>query len=188
MGYLVLFLEFFKTGLFAIGGGLATLPFLYDLADKYPWFTRADLSNMIAVSESTPGPIGVNCATYAGFNAYGVWGGIVSTLGLVMPSIIVILIIAKILDKFKSNKFVQYGFEGIRPAVTAMIAVAFVDVAKETFLSLENFDSLKNIAEWVNFPALILFAVLFFATNKFKKVHPIVFIGIAAAVGVVMGF
>ena len=100
MVFLLLFLEFFKTGLFAIGGGMATLPFLNELANKYPWFTVDDLSDMIAVSESTPGPIGVNMATYAGyttgFNELGVLGGIlgafVATLGLVTPSVIIILI------------------------------------------------------------------------------------------------
>ena len=92
MIYLRLFYEFFKTGLFAIGGGLATLPFLSDMADRTGWFTHAQLADMLAVSESTPGPIGVNMATYVGFTTGGVGGALVATLGLVAPSIIVILI------------------------------------------------------------------------------------------------
>ena len=100
MIYIKLFLEFFKIGLFAVGGGLATIPFLYDLAEKTSWFTKAELSNMIAVGESTPGPIGVNMATYAGVQTTGILGGISATLGLICPSLIIILIIAKILDKF----------------------------------------------------------------------------------------
>ena len=106
----LLFIEFFKTGLFAIGGGLATLPFLYDLSDKYDWFDRGMLANMIAISESTPGPIGVNMSTYAGFNAEGVVGGIVATVALVMPSLIIIIIVAKFLGKFNDNKYKIYNF------------------------------------------------------------------------------
>ena len=115
MLYLQLFYEFFKTGLFAIGGGLATLPFLYDMADKYPWFTRTDLANMIAVSESTPGPIGVNMATYVGFTTGGILGSIIATCGLVLPSLIIIIIIAKFLESFQDNRFVQSAFYGLRP-------------------------------------------------------------------------
>lgn len=185
--YLILFFEFFKIGLFAVGGGLATLPFLYDLADKYSWFTHQDLSNMIAVSESTPGPIGVNCATYAGVNALGILGGAVSTLGLVLPSIIVILCIARVLNKFQNNSYVQSAFCGIRPAVTALIAVAFVDVAKTAVFSIDLFRQTGSFADIVNIPSLILFAVIFAATNKLK-LHPIIFILFAAAAGVVFKF
>ena len=187
MTFLV-FIEFFKIGLFAIGGGLATLPFLYDLTEKYDWFTKADLSNMIAVSESTPGPIGVNCATYAGVNALGVFGGIVSTLGLVLPSLMVILIIAKVLDKFQNNRFVNYAFEGIRPAVTAMIAVAFIDVFKTALLNLEMIDTGKKLFDVINIPAVILFVALFLLMRKFKKIHPIVFIVFSAIVGIIFKF
>lgn len=187
MTYLTVIYEFFKTGLFAIGGGLATIPFLSDIAEKYPWFTKEELSNMIAVAESTPGPIGVNCATYAGVNALGVLGGIVSTLALVLPSIIVILIIAKALDKFQSNKYVNFAFCGIRPAVTALIAVAFVDVAKTALFGIDAFGKSGNLADLFNIPALVLFALLFAATNKLKW-HPIIFIAISALVGIVLKF
>lgn len=94
MIYLTLFYEFFKAGLFAIGGGLATLPFLSRMADMYPWLTHAQLADMIAVSESTPGAIGINCATYAGFHAAGIPGAVVATLSLVLPSYLVILAVA----------------------------------------------------------------------------------------------
>ena len=115
--YILLFLEFFKTGLFSIGGGLATLPFLYDIADKYPWFDRAVLADMIAVSESTPGPIGINMATYVGYETGGILGGILATVALVLPSVIIIIIIAKFLNKFNENKIVKSAFYGLRPAV-----------------------------------------------------------------------
>ena len=104
MLYLRLMIEFFKTGLFAIGGGLATLPFLYELSEKTGWFTTTDISNMIAISESTPGPIGINMSTYVGFHTAGLLGGIVTTLSLVLPSIIIIEIISKVLTKFKESK------------------------------------------------------------------------------------
>ncbi|MBR2916871.1 MAG: chromate transporter [Clostridia bacterium] len=184
MQYIIVFLEFFKIGLFAIGGGLATLPFLYDLTEKYEWFTAHDLSNMIAISESTPGPIGVNCATYAGVDALGTFGGIISTFGLVLPSLIIILLVAKAMEKFKNNKFVNYGFYGIRPAVAALIALAFVDVAKTTLFNFE----LLGKGNFLNIGSVILFVIMFFLTNKFKKVHPIVFIGISALVGILFKF
>ncbi len=188
MEYILVFIEFFKTGLFAVGGGLATLPFLYDMTEKYDWFTSNDLSNMIAVSESTPGPIGVNCATYAGVNALGIFGGIVSTMGLVMPSLLVILIIAKILDKFQNNKFVNYSFDGIRPAVTAMIAVAFIDVFKTSILSLNLFSKSGQWLEFFSLPAVILFIALFLLMKKFKKIHPIVFIVLSGIIGIIFKF
>ena len=150
MIYFQLFYEFFKIGLFALGGGLATLPFLYNLAAKYPWFDASMLPNMIAVSESTPGPIGVNMATYAGYSAAGISGGIVATLGLVTPSIIIIMIIAGFLNKFQENLYVKSAFYGLRPAVTALIAIAgfcsplyfammlLFQTVNQSFFSLEN--------------------------------------------------
>ena len=117
MIYLLLFTEFFKIGLFAIGGGLVTVPFLFDLVDKYGWFTAKELADMIAISESTPGPLGVNMATFAGYNAGGIFGGLVATLGLVMPSVIIIILIAKLMAKYQCNTRVQTVLSGIRPAV-----------------------------------------------------------------------
>ena len=107
MIYLRLFWEFFKTGLFAIGGGMATLPFLHDIGEATGWFTQAQLMNMLAVSESTPGPIGINMATYVGFTVAGVPGAVIATLGEVTPSIIVILIIAALLRNFRENRYVD---------------------------------------------------------------------------------
>lgn len=149
--YLLLFAEFFKTGLFAVGGGLATLPFLYDIADKYPWFDRAMLLDMVAVAESTPGPIGINTATYAGFHAGGILGGFVATFGLVLPSYIVIVIIAQVLAKFSKNPIVLSVFYGLRPAVTGMIAAAGYSVAKVAMLHTENFTGLSSLAGFLIF-------------------------------------
>ena len=136
---LQLFWEFFKTGLFAVGGGMATLPFLYDISSRTGWFTEAKLADMIAVSESTPGPIGVNMATYVGFETAGVPGAVTATLGLICPSVIIILLIARVLRQFRSNKTVDAVFYGLRPCSIALIAAAGLLVAKITFLDLEAF-------------------------------------------------
>lgn len=195
MTFLLLFFEFFKAGLFAIGGGLATLPFLYDIAEKYTWFNEAMLSDMIAISESTPGPIGVNMATYAGYNAGfelagfggGILGAATATIGLITPSIIVILIVAHFLKRFKDSKIVKDVFYTLRPAVTGLIACAcFTTMNSSLFFTdaLKNFDLLH----FFNLPAIALFAVLMVGILKFKKLHPIVFILVAAVVGIVLKF
>ncbi len=191
--FLTLIFEFFKTGLFAIGGGLATLPFLYNIADKYEWLDSSILPDMIAVSESTPGPIGVNMATYCGYNAGynvggivgGIFGGILATLALVLPSLIIILIVARALDKFKSSKLVDNGFKGLRPAVCGLIATAALTVFSEACLRLDLYEKTKQITDAVSIEALILFAVLFFVNKKFK-LHPICIIIPSAIIGIIM--
>ena len=173
--------RFFCCGLFAIGGGLATLPFLYNISKETGWYTFSDISNMIAVSESTPGPMGVNMATYVGYLTKGVPGAITATLGLVTPSIIIILIIAAFLEAFRTSKYVSGAFYGLRPASTALITAAGLVVVKETFLVSTGFF-------W---QGLILAAVIIVLTNFVKKTkgwHPIVFIGLSALVGVVFRF
>ena len=134
---LQLFWEFFKTGLFAVGGGMATLPFLYDMSTRTGWFTQAKLADMIAVSESTPGPIGVNMATYVGFETAGIPGAVIATMGLICPSIIIVLLIARVLKQFRSNKTVDAAFYGLRPCSIALIAAAGLLVARITFLNPE---------------------------------------------------
>lgn len=189
--YLQLFWEFFKTGLFAIGGGMATLPFLYDISNKTGWFTHAQLADMVAVSESTPGPIGVNMATYVGFVTGGVGGAVVATLGLIAPSILVILIIAAFLKAFRDSNYVDGAFYGLRPASTALIASALVTVAKVAFFSSQNFGDLTAVLHGVEWKAVVLAAVLLLLTRyvpRVKSWHPIVFIGLSAAVGVIFRF
>ena len=181
-----LFLEFFKTGLFSVGGGLATLPFLYEMSDRTGWFTRWDIADMIAISESTPGAIGINMSTYAGFTTAGVVGGIVASLGLALPSLIIIIIIAKFLNKFDENKYVQRAFYGLRPASIAMITAAGLNVAKITL-----FDTFTGLPPWmayayVKWPAVIMAVCLFVAMKKLKW-HPVVFLALSALVGIVLG-
>ena len=189
--YLQLFWEFFKTGLFAVGGGMATLPFLYDFSNKTGWFTHAQLADMVAVSESTPGPIGVNMASYVGFVTGGVGGAVVATLGLIAPSILIVLIIAAFLKAFRDSKYVDGAFYGLRPASTALIASALVTVAKVAFFSSQNFGDLTAVLHGVEWKAVVLAAVLLLLTRyvpRVKSWHPIVFIGLSAAVGVIFRF
>lgn len=181
-----LFYEFFKTGLFAVGGGMATIPFLQNIGATTGWFTDADLTTMIAVSESTPGPIGVNMATYVGFVTRGIPGAIISTLGLVTPSVIVILIIAAFLKAFRHNRYVEAAFYGLRPASTAMVAAAGLSVVAITLLNT----GAAGLAI-VNWKALALAAVILVLTRWVKPtkgLHPIVFILASAVVGVVFNF
>lgn len=182
MLYLTMFFEFFKVGLFSIGGGLATLPFLFELAEKYNWFTTEELTNMIAVSESSPGPIGVNMATYVGFQMGGIWGGIITTLALITPSIIVILIISRILEKFRDAKLVKDLFFGLRAAVSGLLVVSVLNVFSQTFL----ITGAETVLAMVDFKKIILFIVLLFGVFKFKK-HPLLYIGIGALCGAVFG-
>lgn len=188
MIYLMLFYEFFKTGLFAIGGGMATLPFLDAMALKTGWFTQAQLVDMIAISESTPGPIGVNMATYVGFTTAGPIGSIIATLGLIAPSIIVILIIAKFLSKFKDSPIVKSVFYSLRPTSTALIAAAGVPVIMLSLTNSDKFKASGSILDFFNFGAIVLAIILFVLTNKVKatkKLHPVVFIAASAILGII---
>ena len=179
-----LYFEFFKTGLFAVGGGLATIPFLRDISAATGWFTDTDLTTMIAVSESTPGPIGVNMATYVGFSSFGILGGLLATLSLVLPSLVIIMFIAKAMDKYQKNPLVQNMFAFMRPAVAGLIAAAGFAVLK-----IAPFTQAETFLASINWIAVALFAVLLFALHykPLKKLHPIVFIAIGAVVGVVLG-
>ena len=185
MTLLRLYFEFFKTGLFAVGGGLATIPFLQDMGAATGWFTDADLTMMIAVSESTPGPIGINMATYVGFQTYGVLGAITATLGIITPSIIVIILIAQMLSKFRQSRLVDSVFQGLRPASTALIAAACVSVAISIFINVGGTTEHTFSVHWLS---VALSLALFWAmqSKKFKKLHPFAFIGIAAVLGILL--
>ena len=187
MTLLRLIVEFFKTGLFAVGGGLATLPFLYEMGEKTGWFTNQDVLNLLAVSESTPGPIGINMSTYVGFITAGIPGAVIASLSLAAPCIIVILRVIRVLDKFKDSPVVESVFKALRPASIGMITAAFLGVVQESLLYLENFTGLNTLLTVFNWKGIALAVVLFFAMRKWKT-HPIVFIAIAAAAGIVFSF
>lgn len=182
MGELLLLCwELFKTGLFAVGGGMATIPFLTRIAQQHPdWFTVADLADMIAIAEATPGPIGVNMATYAGFHVYGALGGVLATLALVLPSFLIILVIAQFLDKFRKNRLVDASFRALRPVVTGLIAAAGYSVLQIAIFG----------GGALHIGPGILFLVLLCATQvkRLGKIHPIVYIGVAAVVGILFQF
>lgn len=187
MIWALLFIEFFKTGLFAIGGGLATIPFLKAMSQNMGWFDEKLLGNMIAVGESTPGPIGVNMATYVGYTvgySHGglpaaIPGGFLATFALVLPSVIIIIIVAKLLQAFKENKYISRCFYTIRPAVTGMIASAALLMVKSGIFTQKG-----NLLEAFNIKAAILFAALIIFTKKIK-LHPIFYIIIAGAAGAI---
>lgn len=176
-----LFREFFQIGLFAVGGGPATIPFLMDIPSRHDWYEVSDVAQMLAVSESTPGPIGINMATYAGYNAAGFAGGIVATLSLVLPSLIVIVLIAKILENFSKNMYVKSAFHTIRPAVTGLIATAVLGIWQTTLFTAVDGS--------FRFPVFrIVLCVVFFAgmnVKKLKKLHPAFWILCGAVIGIV---
>lgn len=191
MIYLRLFLEYFKIGLFSVGGGLATIPFLTDLGNRTGWFNAGDLANMLAVSESTPGPIGVNMATYVGFRLGGIPGGFVATLGLIAPSVIIILIISLFLQKFRRSRAVDAVFRGLRPASMGLIAAAFLQVCSIALMNKETLIPDKGVVrvDLFNWPAILLAAAVFLCLRftPLKKLHPAAFIALSAVAGVVFG-
>ncbi len=196
MIFLRLFWEYFKTGLFAIGGGMATVPFLQKMSEKTGWFTLGKLADMIAVSESTPGPIGVNMATYVGYTVglreYGVLGGVLGAvlamLGLVLPSFLIILLVSLMLDKFRKNRYVDSALYGLRPASVGLISAAGVKIVLFALLGVGNVFDLG--AARVSWKMLLLAAIVLVCTRwvpKVKKLHPVVFILFSAVFGILLG-
>ena len=169
MIYFLLFIEFFKIGLFAIGGGLVTVPFLFDLSDTYGWFTTKELTDMIAISESTPGPLGVNMATYAGFSTNGILGAIFAVVGLITPSIIIIVIISKLMQQYQCNSRLKNILTGIRPAVLALIIFAGLQIAKI---------SLTDILSATIF-------IIMLVSIRFWKKSPIFYLCLSAIIGII---
>ena len=187
MIYLSLFWEFLKIGLFAVGGGMATLPFLRELSVRTGWFSQDLITDMIAISESTPGPIGINLATYVGCNIAGLFGGFIATMGELLPSLIIVIIISKSLERFRNAKVVGDAFYGLRPAVTGLIAAAGISVAQVAMLQLELYKETNLLLNLVDWKKLLLFIVMFIGIRKLKW-HPVVYIAIAAVVGLIFAF
>ena len=197
MTLLRLYFEFFKTGLFAIGGGMATLPFLKEIGEATGWYTYSDLLNMLAVSESTPGPIGINMATYVGYTVAGIPGVLAATIGEVTPSVIVILIVAAILKSFRNNVYVERAFYGLRPASSGLIGGAAAAVVLEVLLgsgvvfregSLLGRLVMSSGIHWMGIGLAVVLYILTNHVKATKKLHPIVFIAASAVIGVVFGF
>ncbi len=187
MIHLRLIWEFMQIGLFAIGGGMATLPFLHRLGERTGWFSEQFITDMIAISESTPGPIGINMATYVGYNTAGIVGGVAATLAEILPSVIIVILVSRSLQRFSESRHVGYAFYGLRPAVTGLIAAAVVSVFRAAVLNIPLYQLTKNIGDLISLKYILFFAVIFLAIRKFKQ-SPILYIAISAAAGIAMKF
>jgi len=180
-----LIFEFFKTGLFAFGGGLATIPFLEEMGSNFGWFSVDTLTTMIAISESTPGPMGINMATYVGYHTYGILGGLITSLALVAPSIIVVCLIASMYDQFKQSKMIQAIFSGLRPAVVGFIISACIGIFLTTLFNIDAFTASKSVFKLFNFYSIITVIVLL-SINHYKKLNPIYTIVFCAFIGILL--
>lgn len=187
MIYLRLFWEFLKIGLFAVGGGMATLPFLQRLCESTGWFPQSLITDMIAISESTPGPIGINMATYVGYSIAGVLGGILATMGEIIPSIVIVVLVSKSLERFRGSRLVDDAFYGLRPAVTGLIAAAGIGVIKTAMLHFDLYALSGSLTDLVDIKKLVYLVVVFLAIRRFKK-HPVLYIAVSALVGIVFAF
>lgn len=183
MSYLLLFWVFFKVGLFTIGGGLAAIPLLQEEVLAREWLTLNQFADMIAVSESTPGPIGVNVATYVGYSQLGPLGSIVATTGMVLPSVIIIMLVVRFVLHYRESQLVEGIFYGLRPAVTGLILAAATSIALISLVDIDLFKTSGNVLDLFNLKAILLFGVFFYSTNKWKH-HPIFYIVIAGVVGI----
>lgn len=170
--YLLLFAQFFNIGVFSFGGGYATIPFLYDIAQKYNWFTVKQLTDMLAISSITPGPVGVNMATYAGFSSAGVIGSVLATTAIILPSFIFVTIVSKILDKFESNIYVKNIVASLKPAGCALLSAVGIKLLFTSNLHLIG---------------LIILATFVIASFK-KKFDPLFYLGVSAIIGISLGY
>ena len=187
MIYLQLFWEFLQIGIFAVGGGMATIPFLQHLSESTGWFPPSLITDMVAISESTPGPIGINMATYVGCAIAGIPGGIIATLGEVLPSVVIVSVVSMYLTKFRGNKLVDSAFYGLRPAVTGLIVAAGLSGAQGGMFRTELYKQTGAILDLFDLKKLVFFVLVFAAIKKFK-LHPIAYIACAAVVGILLGF
>jgi len=183
--FLELFINFFFIGLISIGGGLSTIPLMTEILTSKGWMIQNEIIDMIAVSEMTPGPIGINMATYAGNKTAGILGGVSATAGLVAPSIIIIVIVAHFYTKYRDNDYINGTMKIIRPVVTGMIAAVCAELA---VISLFNFELARGTGSFLQLfnPISILIGVLVFVANYKFKVHPIILIVSSAVIGIIL--
>ena len=197
MIYLILFWEYFKIGLFTIGGGYAMLPLVTQIVEQYGWLTNAELLNFIGIAESTPGPFAINLATFIGVNVgaeLGVFGSIlgamVATVAVVLPSLVIIIIVTKLFDKFRTSKYVQGALYGIKPVVVGLILAALLDILCKVILPELYLKEIKGEGfsqfNWISLIIVAVFTPISFVKIKGKKIHPIILIAVSAVVGVVL--
>ena len=167
----LLFIEFFQVGVFSFGGGYATLPFLYDIAEKYHWYSSNQLTDMLAIASITPGPVGVNVATYAGFTTSGIIGAFISTFAVILPSFVIVTIVSKVLDKFRTNIIVQGAVKALKPAGCALLSAVGIKLLFTSNLHLIG--------------TIIL--VIFISTSFIKKQDPLFYLGLSAIIGLILG-
>lgn len=184
MIYLELFWTFFKIGAFTFGGGYAMLPLIQAEVERQGWIHSAELVNFIAVSESTPGPFAINISTYVGMTVGGFFGAICATLGVVLPSFIIILIVAKCYEKFKSSKIVSGCMSGLKPAVIGLIGAAVISIGSTVFFP--GGYALAVLSDLSFYISLIIFAVML--VLALKKLHPILIICLSAGLGIAAGY
>jgi len=178
MTLILLFYEFFKIGLFAVGGGYATIPFLFHLTDIYNWFTVSELTNMIAVSNITPGPVGINMATYAGYTTKGIIGAVVSSTAIVSAPFILTLITIYFINKFRETKIIKAVFEGLRPTSCALLSFVMIELILQNIFNTKEFTNFQ-----FSLKAFILTCILF-AIYPFVKKRPSLIIIIGAILGI----
>ncbi len=184
MIYIRLFIEFAKIGLFSIGGGMATIPFLQDLSRRTGWFTIRQLTDFIAISEATPGSLAINLATFAGYETAGVAGSILATLGIMFPALILITAMASLLHRFRENRYVERAFYGLRPCVLALIGSAFLGLVEVTMFKPDL--GLSDLLSGINLKAVVIFLAVLALMNirRLKEMHPVFFLGISAVAGI----
>ena len=172
MIYLQLFLEFFKIGLFSFGGGYATIPFLYHISQVYNWYSLEELTQMVAVASITPGPVGINVATYAGLKSAGVLGSVLATTAEMLPSLFLVIIVSKLLKKFSDNFYVKSTIETLKPVSCALLTSVAIGLLKPAIRDIK---------------AMILLGVLLLLSWKSKR-DPLYYILISAITGVLLVF
>ena len=166
-----LFLQFFHVGVFSFGGGYATLPFLYDIADKFHWYSAKQLTDMLAISSISPGPVGVNVATFAGFTTAGILGSLVATTAIILPSYIIVTMVFKVIDKFRTNRNIKGAIRGLKPAGCALLSAVGIKLLFTSNLHLLG--------------TLILLGFLILSIKK--KQDPLFYLGISAILGLIIG-
>ncbi len=185
MTFLLLCFEFAKIGLFSFGGGYATLPFLYHMSEVYGWFSSKELSQMLAVSSITPGPVGLNVATFAGFKTAGILGSFCATMSIMLPSFFFVLLVSKMLKKFKDSPVLNSIMYTLRPVCAAMLAAVAFRLLLESVVKFNNFSDF--VFNNVDFKAFLLFVILLIFSLKIKK-DPLIYLAFGAIAGILLHF
>lgn len=180
-------MEFAKIGFFSLGGGYATLPFLYHMSEVYGWFSPLELSRMLAISSITPGPVGLNVATFAGFKTAGILGSIVATMSIMLPSFFMIIIISKMLKKFKDSPCMCSVMYALRPATAAMLAAVALRLFRDVIIRNPDFSGFNflQMQNFIDIKGFLLLVILFILSLKLKK-DPLVFLAFGAIAGILL--